>query len=85
MSLIVNSVFAAIQCEEPEPPEHGSVTGSVFTFGASVNYTCDPGYSIEGPSRRTCTQAGWSGQWPTCNGESPSTCPLAICKGFKKI
>ena len=38
--------------------------------GATVNYTCNTGYTLSGNNMRTCQASGaWSGTAPTCNGK----------------
>ena len=59
-----------IDCGAPYAVEHSKVflvnEGST-KFGASVEYTCDPGYTREGPFKRVCELNGyWSGQDPVC-------------------
>lgn len=42
----------------------------VFSPGKSVNYSCDPGYSLVGKSSLHCTDnASWSTPHPRCEGE----------------
>lgn len=42
-------------------------TGNVFTFGASVSFTCNIGYVLLGSSDLTCESNGrWSNAVPTC-------------------
>ena len=37
---------------------------------ATVTYTCDTGYTLNGNSMRTCQTGGaWSGSDPTCDGK----------------
>jgi hypothetical protein len=59
-----------IDCGEPYAVEHSKVflvnEGST-KYGASVEYTCEPGYTREGPFKRVCEITGyWSGQDPVC-------------------
>lgn len=36
-----------VLCGRPESPEHGSVIGSLYSFGSTVAYQCDSGYELE--------------------------------------
>uniref|UniRef100_A0A8C4XK73 Sushi domain-containing protein n=1 Tax=Falco tinnunculus TaxID=100819 RepID=A0A8C4XK73_FALTI len=65
----------APQCEErlcpsPSPIDHGQHDGKdvkVFVPGKSVNYSCDPGYSLIGETALYCTVNGtWSIPYPRC-------------------
>ena len=39
-------------------------------MGATVNYTCNTGYTLNGNNTRTCQASGaWSGSDPTCDGK----------------
>uniref|UniRef100_A0A8C2TXV2 Sushi domain-containing protein n=1 Tax=Coturnix japonica TaxID=93934 RepID=A0A8C2TXV2_COTJA len=58
----------------PSPPEidHGQHDGKDVEFipGMSVNYSCDPGYSLTGKAALYCTDNGsWSSPQPRCEGE----------------
>lgn len=45
----------------------------MFSPGKSVNYSCDPGYSLVGKSSLHCTDnASWSTPHPRCEGELPA-------------
>ena len=55
----------------PEPT-NGSAR---LDIGVVAQYSCEPGYSLMGPSNRTCmdddqadTDGVWSGEDPTCIG-----------------
>ena len=56
--------FAAddsIECEALPDIANGSVTMDTLRVGAVANYTCDPGFTLTGPSSRTCLPGGeWS-------------------------
>ncbi|XP_064894760.1 complement receptor type 1 isoform X3 [Columba livia] len=61
-----------LQC--PSPPNidkgnHNSQGLEVFTAGMVVNYSCDPGYSLQGEASIYCTDSGnWSLPLPRCAG-----------------
>ena len=60
---------AAVNCgPAPNAPANGQRSGSGTTFRSTVTYTCNPGYTLKGSSRLTCTHLQlWSGRVPTCN------------------
>ena len=67
---IFNCVLhAAVSCgPAPNAPANGQQSGSGTTFGSTVNYTCDPGYTLQGDRRRTCMANGhWSGVTTRCS------------------
>ena len=46
---------------------NGVIQGTENTFGSTVEYICDTGYTIFGTNTRICNQNGrWSGQSPFC-------------------
>ncbi|XP_050843098.1 sushi, von Willebrand factor type A, EGF and pentraxin domain-containing protein 1 isoform X3 [Serinus canaria] len=56
-----------ISCGPPDMIENGSVQGEEFLFGSEVFYSCDPGFELQGPSRRIChVDRKWSPSAPTC-------------------
>ena len=59
---------AVVNCgPAPDAPANGNRSGSGTTFGSTVTYTCDRGYTRQGPSRLTCMASRqWSGSAPTC-------------------
>ena len=64
-------IFAAILCQDPGSPSHGSRTGDDVTFGKTVRYKCDRGYRMTGSKSRTCTASGtWTGNQPICTGKT---------------
>ena len=57
-------------CMPLEAPENGHIAGKDRHIGATVIYTCDLHYNINGPSNRTCLSEGiWSDQHPSCQGD----------------
>ncbi|NXV57103.1 SVEP1 protein, partial [Molothrus ater] len=60
-------VCRRISCGPPDMIENGSVQGEEFLFGSEVFYSCDPGFELQGPSRRIChVDRKWSPSAPTC-------------------
>ncbi|KAL4229790.1 hypothetical protein ACF0H5_010181 [Mactra antiquata] len=54
-------------CTCKSPPELGN--GNIQENGDSVTYTCNIGYSLNGPTQRTCNTdgTGWDGSDPSCS------------------
>ncbi|XP_070546010.1 C4b-binding protein beta chain-like [Ptychodera flava] len=55
-------------CTDPgDAPMNGQKTGTDYSHGSIVTYTCDEGYALSGPGELTCTSGSWDNQIPTCN------------------
>uniref|UniRef100_A0A8C2X8M0 Sushi, von Willebrand factor type A, EGF and pentraxin domain-containing protein 1 n=1 Tax=Cyclopterus lumpus TaxID=8103 RepID=A0A8C2X8M0_CYCLU len=66
-----------VRCSKPESIDRGYVSGTNYSFGAVVAYSCDKGFLIRGEKRRTCKANGeWGGALPTCVPVSCSPPPL---------
>ncbi|NXR38472.1 CR2 protein, partial [Zosterops hypoxanthus] len=68
--LICTSLFSVLHCSKPANITHGSFRGpgkAVFTPGTSVDYICEPGFSLLGTASIYCTASGaWSHPPPLC-------------------
>ncbi|XP_078253265.1 CUB and sushi domain-containing protein 3 isoform X2 [Rhinoraja longicauda] len=58
-------------CPDPGEPEHGIRTGSDFSLGSSVQFTCDNDFVLQGSKSITCQTiadvfAAWSDHRPVC-------------------
>ena len=60
----------AVNCGALANPANGQVTHTAgTTFGQTVTYSCNTGFTRIGVSTRTCQATGvWSGSAPTCHG-----------------
>ena len=60
---------AAVSCgPAPDAPANGQQSGSGTTYGSTVTYTCNQGYTLQGDSKRTCLANGqWSGVTTNCS------------------
>ncbi|XP_073244344.1 sushi, von Willebrand factor type A, EGF and pentraxin domain-containing protein 1-like isoform X3 [Porites lutea] len=57
----------AISCGRPGVPVHGKINSYVFSYNSSVEYSCNPGYTIVGPKKRVCqANQTWTGSLPRC-------------------
>uniref|UniRef100_A0A8C3NG23 Sushi, von Willebrand factor type A, EGF and pentraxin domain-containing protein 1 n=1 Tax=Geospiza parvula TaxID=87175 RepID=A0A8C3NG23_GEOPR len=73
-----------VRCGEPPHISNGYASGSNYSFGAVVAYSCNKGFYIKGEKKRTCEATGnWSGSLPTCH---PVSCgePPQLENGFIK-
>uniref|UniRef100_A0A3Q3JW62 Sushi, von Willebrand factor type A, EGF and pentraxin domain-containing protein 1 n=1 Tax=Monopterus albus TaxID=43700 RepID=A0A3Q3JW62_MONAL len=74
-----------VRCSTPESIDRGYVSGTNYSFGAVVAYSCDKGFLIRGEKRRTCKANGeWGGALPTCE---PVSCPQppALKNGYIQV
>uniref|UniRef100_A0A673WK27 Sushi, von Willebrand factor type A, EGF and pentraxin domain-containing protein 1 n=1 Tax=Salmo trutta TaxID=8032 RepID=A0A673WK27_SALTR len=74
-----------VRCSKPEGIERGYVSGTNYSFGAMVAYSCDKGFLIQGEKRRTCEANGkWGGVLPVCQ---PVSCPSppSLENGFIQV
>ncbi|KAL4236643.1 biological adhesion [Mactra antiquata] len=67
-----------IICPVPQPNVNVRVTGFTYTYGSKLEYKCNDGYILDGPSERICTQSEqWSGKEPVClRNECPRPGPF---------
>ncbi|NWR63942.1 CR2 protein, partial [Bucorvus abyssinicus] len=67
-------ICQVVTCLLPPNITHGKLKGNIsdtFSYGASVSYSCDPGYSLVGNAFINCTGSGtWSQPLPRCKGVS---------------
>ncbi|XP_055973137.1 sushi, von Willebrand factor type A, EGF and pentraxin domain-containing protein 1 [Sorex fumeus] len=71
-----------VRCGEPPSILNGHASGSNYSFGATVAYSCNKGFYIKGEKKLTCAATGqWSSPIPTCH---PVSCnePPKVENGF---
>ncbi|KAI8431175.1 hypothetical protein MSG28_001214 [Choristoneura fumiferana] len=51
-------------CGRPEQPPNSTMTTESFEVGAAVQYSCDPGHLLVGPTVRTCLDTGFYTEFP---------------------
>ena len=55
-----------VECPDLTNPEHGVVSYDTHVYESAAEYSCDPGFRLNGPDIATCL---WDGNWsdpPTC-------------------
>ena len=65
------SFFTGVSCGQLDAPSNGAVdTSAGISFGDVARYSCDAGYTLNGPAERRCqANRRWSGTEPTCESE----------------
>ena len=69
LSYLLHMLFSVeVSCGQPDIPSNGRVNTSAGTsFGDVARYSCDTGYTLNGPAERTCQADGrWNESVPTC-------------------
>ena len=75
-------MYVGVSCGQPGIPSNGHVDTSAGTsFGDVARYSCNTGYTLNGPAERACHANGeWSGSAPTCESEKHwGACNDQIC------
>ncbi|CAG4977755.1 unnamed protein product [Colias eurytheme] len=52
------------ECGRPDQPPNSTMTAENFEVGASVEYACDDGHLLVGPTVRTCLETGFYDEFP---------------------
>ena len=79
-----------VRCHPPNSIEHGKLTmpSPNTTYGSTVRYHCDPGYQLDGPAVRKCSDGRqWSGSDPKCYPaacEDPEPIPYGTVAGSER-
>ncbi|XP_009076876.1 PREDICTED: complement receptor type 2-like [Acanthisitta chloris] len=78
-------VCQVVKCLRPPNIPNGKLKGNIshtFSYGASVSYSCSPGYSLIGNGFISCTVSGaWSQPLPQCK---EIRCEFPDIQGVKK-
>lgn len=81
-----------VRCRPPNSIEHGQLTipspKNSTVYGTTVEYQCDPGYQLDGPAVRHCSDGRqWSGPDPKCHPtvcEDPESIPHGRVAGTQR-
>ena len=79
----------AVRCRPPNSIEHGRFTPKIHArYGGTVEYQCDPGFQLDGPAVRICSNSSqWSGSDPKCERaecEDPDPIPHGRIVGSER-
>ena len=54
-----------VNCEPPESPANGQIEGNIFTYGSTINFTCNTGFVLVGEPMIVCLEdKNWSSETP---------------------
>jgi hypothetical protein len=73
-------------CGRPEqPPNSTMITANGFDVGASVEYKCNEGHLLVGPSSRTCLETGFYNEFPPVCKHIECGLPASIPHGTYEL
>ncbi|XP_039596884.1 beta-2-glycoprotein 1-like [Polypterus senegalus] len=79
---LAEATIPSVSCPNPGRLEHGYISGSLLTVGAVIQYSCNPGYQLEGTSENVCLEnATWEREPPQCL-QVYCPPPLEISEGY---
>lgn len=68
--LCLCSFVVVVDCGRQFAPANGRLQGNIFTYGATISFSCNAGYALSGSEYRTCQGNGlFSGTAPSCVGK----------------
>ncbi|XP_040908788.1 complement component receptor 1-like protein isoform X2 [Toxotes jaculatrix] len=71
-----------LKCEKKSCGNAGDLQNGQFHYegnsflGEKVYATCNEGYTLKGPNYMICKKSGWTGEVPTCEGETTCSTPV---------
>ena len=51
-------------CGKPEQPPNSTLIAPNFSVGSRIEYSCNEGHLLVGPSQRTCLPTGFYSEFP---------------------
>ena len=51
-------------CGKPEQPPNSTLVAPNFNVGTRIEYSCDDGHLLVGPSQRSCLPTGFYSEFP---------------------
>ncbi|XP_050542396.1 uncharacterized protein LOC126906135 [Daktulosphaira vitifoliae] len=72
-------------CGRPEQPPNSTMIAENFNVGTVVEYTCDEGHLLIGPSTRTCLATGFYNEFPPVCKRIQCGYPAEISNGSYKL
>lgn len=64
------SMFSVLDCPPPTAPEFGSADFTSLAPGSQVDFSCNRGFEVTGPSSSLClVTSEWEYPAPTCQRE----------------
>lgn len=72
-------------CGRPEQPPNSTMTADRFEVGASVEYACDDGHLLVGPTVRTCLDTGFYDEFPPVCKRIECGFPAEIAHGSYEL
>ncbi|CAK1553966.1 unnamed protein product [Leptosia nina] len=68
-------------CGRPEQPPNSTIQTESFDVGATVEYACDAGHVLVGPTVRTCLETGFYDEFPPVCKRIDCGFPAAVAHG----
>ncbi|XP_039763399.1 CUB and sushi domain-containing protein 3 isoform X2 [Pararge aegeria] len=72
-------------CGRPEQPPNSTMTAERFEVGTSVEYSCDEGHLLVGPTVRSCLETGFYDEFPPVCKRIDCGFPAEIAHGSFKL
>ncbi|XP_052746641.1 uncharacterized protein LOC112055834 isoform X2 [Bicyclus anynana] len=72
-------------CGRPEQPPNSTMTAERFEVGATVEYSCDEGHLLVGPTVRSCLDTGFYDEFPPVCKRIECGFPAEIAHGSYKL